>query len=513
MIERREIMAQEADWVFIVKKRLSWISEMLQIVGTDKRHFKDSLDVDFEFRNARMLLFHEFLDSNELQRFDAMVVHQLQKDPDFLHRVAQRSYQRCHQFTKLGEDISKEDWAEKSDKELLTYLSYFHQEALLMIPVIYFEPNTSESIRHALLEKLQKKNQAEKLDEYFLLLTSTMKELTIIKEQRDLLTIGATIQEHPTIAQNIRECAPEEGISMLPTSIVAKLEQHINDYAWINTDDIFGRPWNTIDLVTRLRHLLYKDCRSRLQAAKQRQIQRERQREHIIEELPVDGELLKLVEAARENSHLRTYRTEVYVRTLYQASQLIGEVAKRVGLTYEDALYLSIEELIKASTSHRAVSQRELSQRKSGMAYVMINRNLKTFFGSAARKLADRVGLFEKPFAKPVQLEGTIANTGVVRGIVKVLHDISELDKVEDGDILVASMTIPEFVPAMERAAAFVTDEGGITCHAAIISREMDVPCIIGVEIATKVLQDGDFVEVDANNGFVKLLHALNSSN
>ncbi len=67
-------------------------------------------------------------------------------------------------------------------------------------------------------------------------------------------------------------------------------------------------------------------------------------------------------------------------------------------------------------------------------------------------------------------------------------------------------MTTPEMVPVMKRAAAFVTDEGGITCHAAIVSREMKKPCIIGTKIATKVLKDGDLVEVDANRGIVRIL-------
>ena len=74
------------------------------------------------------------------------------------------------------------------------------------------------------------------------------------------------------------------------------------------------------------------------------------------------------------------------------------------------------------------------------------------------------------------------------------------------GDILVAIMTTPNFIPALEKAAAFVTDEGGITCHAAIIAREMKKPCIIGTKIATKFLKDGDIVQVDANNGIVHIL-------
>jgi pyruvate,water dikinase len=72
------------------------------------------------------------------------------------------------------------------------------------------------------------------------------------------------------------------------------------------------------------------------------------------------------------------------------------------------------------------------------------------------------------------------------------------------GQILVAGMTRPDYVSYMEKAAAFVTDGGGILCHAAIIAREMGKPCIVGTQIATKVLKDGDLVEVDAKNGVVR---------
>ena len=67
-------------------------------------------------------------------------------------------------------------------------------------------------------------------------------------------------------------------------------------------------------------------------------------------------------------------------------------------------------------------------------------------------------------------------------------------------------MTTPDFVPAMKKASAFITDEGGITCHAVIIAREMKKPCIIGTKIATQILKDGDLVEVDADNGVVRIL-------
>ena len=103
-------------------------------------------------------------------------------------------------------------------------------------------------------------------------------------------------------------------------------------------------------------------------------------------------------------------------------------------------------------------------------------------------------------------IRGQIAYPGVLRGKVKIVKKQNQMSNVEEGDIMVSPMTTPDFLPAMQKAAAFVTDEGGITCHAAIVAREMKKPCIIGTKIATQMLHDGDFVEVDADNGVVRVL-------
>ncbi|EKE15490.1 MAG: hypothetical protein ACD_11C00157G0001 [uncultured bacterium] len=87
-----------------------------------------------------------------------------------------------------------------------------------------------------------------------------------------------------------------------------------------------------------------------------------------------------------------------------------------------------------------------------------------------------------------------------------VCKSVDSIDRVQVGDILVASMTRPEFMPAMKKAAAIITDEGGITCHAAIVARELGIPAVIGTKIATKILKDGMLVEVRANHGLVKII-------
>lgn len=102
-----------------------------------------------------------------------------------------------------------------------------------------------------------------------------------------------------------------------------------------------------------------------------------------------------------------------------------------------------------------------------------------------------------------VILSGQAASTGMASGPVKIIHSPSEIDKIQPGDVLVTEMTTPDFVPAMKRAAGIITDAGGRTCHAAIVSRELGIPCIVGTGNATTFLKDGQIVTVDGKGGSV----------
>lgn len=102
-----------------------------------------------------------------------------------------------------------------------------------------------------------------------------------------------------------------------------------------------------------------------------------------------------------------------------------------------------------------------------------------------------------------VLIKGLGAAPGIGVGKVKIVLEEKEVGKVKEGDILVTTMTSPDMVPAMQRASAIVTDEGGMTCHAAIVSRELGVPAIVGTSKGTKVLEDGAMVTVDGDRGVV----------
>ena len=105
------------------------------------------------------------------------------------------------------------------------------------------------------------------------------------------------------------------------------------------------------------------------------------------------------------------------------------------------------------------------------------------------------------------QLKGQAAFLGKAKGVARIiLTSDGKRAHFDEGDILVSINSNPNLMPLLKKCSAIVTDEGGITCHAAIISRELKKPCLIGTKIATQVLKDGDLVEVDADKGIVKII-------
>jgi pyruvate,water dikinase len=98
---------------------------------------------------------------------------------------------------------------------------------------------------------------------------------------------------------------------------------------------------------------------------------------------------------------------------------------------------------------------------------------------------------------------GSCASKGIVKGIARVILSPNEYQRFKQGDILITSMTTPDYSMILQNAAAIVTDEGGLTCHAAIISRELGIPCITGTKNATKRIADGEVIKVDADKGTV----------
>ena len=162
------------------------------------------------------------------------------------------------------------------------------------------------------------------------------------------------------------------------------------------------------------------------------------------------------------------------------------------------------------------LSTQEILSGKLPSKKQLIERDLGYFFVGnqlfVAKNRSDIEKIFKikfkvKKFDSAI-LQGTTAQKGIAQGFVRRVMGHRQISEFKQGEILVSSMTIPDFLPAMKKAAAIVTNEGGVLCHAAILARELQIPCITGTQFATHILRDGDYIEVDANNGVVKFMKA-----
>ncbi|HVU90809.1 MAG TPA: phosphoenolpyruvate synthase, partial [Jatrophihabitans sp.] len=163
-----------------------------------------------------------------------------------------------------------------------------------------------------------------------------------------------------------------------------------------------------------------------------------------------------------------------------------------------DDAVLEIARLGLAVEAHYGSPQDVEWAAADGKVWLVQSRPVTTLGGHGSRESSPAAA------GGSVLLRGLAASAGQASGAVRVLHDPSEGRSLRTGEVLVAPMTSPDWVPAMRRAAALITDGGGMTCHAAIVSRELGLPCVVGAREATTVLHDGDVVTVDGGLGEVR---------
>jgi len=180
----------------------------------------------------------------------------------------------------------------------------------------------------------------------------------------------------------------------------------------------------------------------------------------------------------------------------------INQILKKDKI-YKDIDWYDPQSLITYLSKGKALSKKELSSRKVCYILFVKKDGLRVISGQSALRQYNKI--FKEKFNTNVSLlKGTVACAGNAKGKIKIVITKQDQAKFKPGDILISTMTTPNLMGAVKKAAAIVTDEGGMTAHAAIISRELNIPCLVGTKVATKVFKDGDLVEVDANNGIIK---------
>lgn len=225
-----------------------------------------------------------------------------------------------------------------------------------------------------------------------------------------------------------------------------------------------------------------------------------RQQQEVFPEYQLSKEFISFCECAQMLPHIRLLRRDCIIEAGYNLRKFFSEMQKALPLSdLTLAYYWEIRDLLEG----KEVDVERIEKRKKTYSFILIDHDFYEYDEETGKQIKNKI---ESPTDFSAEIRGQTACLGKVTGVARVLHSAKEIHLVQKGEILVTSMTTPDFVPAMQKAIAFVTDEGGLSCHAAIIAREMKKPCVIGTKHATKVICDGDLVEVDANLGIVRIL-------
>jgi len=239
-----------------------------------------------------------------------------------------------------------------------------------------------------------------------------------------------------------------------------------------------------------------------------------KQQTDLLKKLKISKELRKKLEILPLIAMWQDLRKEMNVRGNYYLNEFLIEFAKRKSYTLDDLYFISPDEIEKIHNYNEnnhvnittIITSQELESRKKYFVHLVKQPNIDFIFsGQDAKKICNT---FENKLI--IQMNGIEEIQGmpveninkIIQGRVSIVLD--PLKNKFNNEILVASMTRPEYLPFMKKARAIITDEGGITCHAAIISRELGIPCIVGTNNATKVFKDGDRVEIDMKKGTLK---------
>ncbi len=197
----------------------------------------------------------------------------------------------------------------------------------------------------------------------------------------------------------------------------------------------------------------------------------------------------------------RLHAETVYDETETFVQELEKIIAAKTHYSHLNLLSLTNVELSNYLTSKILPIESVLAERNNGYAIVFTHGHFNNCSGQTVLEIERLVA---QKFSDSKMLKGKTAYPGFVVGHVAIVFDPFNAPNFKDGDILVTGMTRPEFLPLMKKAGAFVTDAGGMLSHAAITARELKKPCVVGTEVATKMLNDGDLVEVDAAKGTIR---------
>ena len=269
------------------------------------------------------------------------------------------------------------------------------------------------------------------------------------------------------------------------------IEKFKKDFGWIRNNYDYRRPFSNEEIIEEAKSRKFQKNKTLAEVKKEKK--------DIIKKLKLSKKLIfKLNDLAFIGSWQDERKKFILLACEY-LFRVLEEYALRVGVDIKYIRFALPSEL-KNVEKIRDI----LKKRYEKSIYILTLKKTYIVTDDDYDELHKKMKKDEKFGTR--QINGMVASPGKIIGKVKICSTLESFKKIKEGDILVSSMTRPEYIGAMRKAGGFVTDEGGITSHAAIVAREMGKPCIIGTRNATKILKDGDLVQVDAMHGVIRIL-------
>ena len=425
---------------------------------------------------------------DELLALAKEVTKKIEKDSDFAKKDIVLCRKVCGQLVKFSKKLFRIDYSQKSKKELEMLLKKFYHYYLAVFPFV--------TTPHAIERYFETKIREEVVDE---------EALEIL-----LSPISADDEERDS-ALKIAAYAKRNGFNQKYGQLLTK---HGEGFCWFPLWSIWAEPLNKDYFDKEIKNILERieNPEKELKSLKKEYFSRKEIFMNTLKGIKSSHSLTNRVLLLQEYIGLRTFRKNAISQAHYYHLPLLLEIAVRLRLTKEEIKLLSYEEIIQGLAGKISLNtiRKLVKDRQAGWGILMLDGRVEVISGvKNIIETMERYQIFAPGTQMVKTVKGSPACLGKATGRVKVVRKISELGKVEKGDILVAKMTTPDYMMAIHRAVAIVTDEGGITCHAAIVSREFNIPCIVATKNATQVLSDGDLVEVNADEGVVRVIEAV----
>jgi phosphohistidine swiveling domain-containing protein len=287
---------------------------------------------------------------------------------------------------------------------------------------------------------------------------------------------------------------PIEFMNMQKDMLKLGNKELVRRYDWQNVYNPYDKPYTEKDF----EHMKKELNRSEVEQQHRHFVEVKKEFSALLRKLK--GSERKKVEIVHKHVWLKTDRIDTWKKAMANAIPFFEMMADELGISLKEATSMLAYEMVDYLSKGKRPDKKSLAMRVNGkVLYYFKDR---------------RIFLIDKGIEgwrnklenlKDIKsVSGTIACKGKVTGEAKIISSVEDLEKIEEGDIFVAKFTYPNFTPYMLRAAAIVTDDGGLTSHAAVIAREFRKPCIVGTKHGTKIFKDGDMIEVDANKGIVR---------